>query len=221
MKTLLRKGKVSERWYPQPVETLKNAILFESEKKKLYQSNFAYSMQYLEYIDKQLSDLKLTNVLLTMLYKSYIITGVSIIECIFTDILKSHGKWNTTEWQEIEKLTSNHKIFKDFDNQVVKAEVHLFKQVDEYEMTMDFDSILKKMEKSHFLSLEHHDFPMMKHLRRLRNRVHLQAGENDYDHDYNSFNLDDYLLMKEILYRVLTCSEICLNASCFEFLRKK
>lgn len=76
------------------------------------------------------------------------------------------------------------------------------------------------MKKSHFLLLEHHDFPMMKHLWRLRNRVHLQAGENDYDHDYNFFNLDDYLLMKEILYRVLTCSEICLGASCFEFLRQ-
>lgn len=110
----------------------------------MYQHNFAYSRQYLEYIDKQLVELKLSNVLLTMLYKNYIITGVSNIECIFTDILINHGKWNTTEWQKIEKLTSNHKIFKDFDNQVVKAEIHLFKQVNEYKMAMDFEENEKK-----------------------------------------------------------------------------
>lgn len=55
-------------------------------------SNFAYNMQYIEYLEKQLSELTLSDVLLTILYKSYIITAMGIVEVLFVNLLKKNKK---------------------------------------------------------------------------------------------------------------------------------
>lgn len=87
-------------------------------------------------------------------------------------------------------------------------------------MRMDLDSMIKKVEKKRLLTIEHEVFPALKRLRELRNRVHLHIGENQYDHDYNKFTYNDIVMMKEILYTILTCKELCNNSSVFEFLNE-
>lgn len=205
------------KWYPINVYDWKRAINFKSSDKKLLQSNFAYSMQYLEYLELQFDELDLPAVLKMMNIKSYIITGMGIIEGIFTDVLKTNNKWSCDEWEEYMTFESNRKKDKDSGN-IYKTQTSLFKMVDKFDKRMDLDSMIKKIESSKLLTIGHDDFPVMKKLRQLRNRVHLQLGDNAYDHDYNNFNDGELELMRRILYNTLTCPELCINKKLFEFL---
>ena len=182
---------------------------------KRMNSNFAYSMQYLEYIEKQIDELIVPSVIRTMLYKSYIITGMGIIELIFVYLLKKNGEWNQTEWIEYGDLKSNSKIL---NGETIKVETKLYKKVDKYDMRMELDSMIKKIEKKHILSINHEIFPVLKILRQLRNRVHLQEGTGAYDHDYNKIGLQEMQTMRRILYTILTVSEICRNRQAFNFI---
>lgn len=219
METLIAKNEARDRWYPQSVETYKQSIKipYNSDENKRLNSNFAYSMQYIEYIEKQLNELKLSEVICTMLFKSYIITGMGIIELLFVYLLKSTGNWNTTEWEEYLTLTTNPK--EDGEN-IIKVETKLFKRVQPYEMRMDLDLMIKKVEKKHLLTIDHNVFPALKKLRELRNRVHLQSGEGAYDHDYNSIGFAEIQMMRRILYAILTAPELCSQADRFSYINE-
>ena len=219
METLIAKNEARDRWYPQSVETYKQSIKipYNSDENKRLNSNFAYSMQYIEYIEKQLNELKLSEVICTMLFKSYIITGMGIIELLFVYLLISTGNWNTTEWEEYLTLTTNPK--EDGEN-IIKVETKLFKRVQPYEMRMDLDSMIKKVEKKHLLTIDHNVFPALKKLRELRNRVHLQSGEGAYDHDYNSIGFAEIQMMRRILYAILTAPELCSQADRFSYINE-
>lgn len=219
METLIKKNNIKRRWYPKSIDGYKQSIKIprDTEENKRLSSNFAYSMQYIEYLEKQLNELKLSSVIRTMLYKSYIITGMGIVELLFVYLLKSSGNWNKTEWEEYLTFTANPKT--DGTN-MIKAETKLFKQVPPYEMRMDLDSMIKKIEKKRLLTIDHSVFPALKQLRQLRNRVHLQLGEGAYDHDYNKINSDDVQMMRRILYTILTTPELCNSAQQFRFINK-
>lgn len=218
--TLIEKNEYANRWYPNSVETYKDSIIINGDYDTInkLKSNFAYNMQYIEYLEKQISELKLSSVLSTMLYKSYIITSMGIIEALFVNLLHSTNNWNTTVWKEIGEVKSNPKVIMD---KKIMCETHIFKECDEYDMRMDLDSMIKKIEKKNLLSIEHSDFPALKKLRELRNRVHLQIGDDSHDHDYNCFNLEQIQMSRRILYSVLTSDEFCNNAGTFEFLKER
>lgn len=207
------------RWYPKPVEYYKRALKVygDIDECKRLRSNFAYSMQYIEYIEKQLKELKLSDVIITMLYKSYIITAMSVVEALFVNLLHGTGNWNRTIWEEFSNITSNSK---NIDGVNTLVETHLFKQVDEYDMRMDLDSMIKRIEKKHLLSIDHNAFPALKKLRELRNRVHLQIGDGPYDHDYNCFGFEEIQMMRRILYTILSSPEFCNNMSVFDFIKE-
>ena len=217
MDSLIRENNVSERWYPNSVNLYKSSIKIpnNSSEGKRMNSNFAYSMQYIEYIEKQIDELKLSNVLLAMLYKTYIITGMSVIELLFTYLLKDRGLWNQTEWEDYAEIKANPK---EIDGDTVKVETKLYKKVPLHDMRMDLDSMIKKIEKKRILTINHDVFPALKKLRELRNRVHIQLGEGAYDHDYNSIGFDEIQMMRRILYTILTTPEVCNNAETFEFI---
>ena len=217
METLVRKNEATERWYPQSVNVYKASIKIPNNtaEYKRMNSNFAYSMQYIEYLEKQLDELKLSDVLITMLYKSYIITGMGIIELLFVYLLKNNGLWNQTEWKEYAEFKANPK---EINSEIIKVETKLYKKVPSYDMRMDLDSMIKKVEKKHILTINHNIFPALKQLRELRNRVHLQLGEGAYDHDYNSIGFDEVQMMRRILYAILTAPEICNNENVFKFI---
>ena len=219
METLIAKNEARNRWYPQSVEAYKQSIKipYNSDENKRLNSNFAYSMQYIEYIEKQLNELKLSEVILRMLFKSYIITGMGIIELLFVYLLKSTGNWNKDEWEEYLTITTNPK--KDGEN-IIKVETKLLKRVQLYEKRMDLDSMIKKVEKKHLLTIDHNVFPALKKLRELRNRVHLQLGEHAYDHDYNSIGFEEIQMMRRILYVILTAPELCSHAEQLNFINE-
>lgn len=220
MESLIRKNDSSNRWYPQSVECYKSSVKIPKSNPEYQRmnSNFAYSMQYIEYLEKQIEELRLSDVLLTMLYKSYIITGMGIIEMLFVYILKENNYWNQTEWEEFGEFKSNPK---EIDGQMTKTETKLYKKVPKYDMRMDLDSMIKKVEKKHLLTINHDIFPALKKLRELRNRVHLQLGEGAYDHDYNVIGFEEIQMMRRILYSILKSPEICNNEKTFDFINNK
>lgn len=217
METLLKKS-TGQHWYPTPVSNYKEnlKLLRGTPNKNQIRSNFAYNMQYLEYLQKQISELRLSSVLITMLYKTYIIIAIGIIEMLFSGMLKAKKLWKTSSYELLLTTKSN---FQKYEDKRLKTEVNVYKQVEPYLIDMDFDAMIKKIEDKHLLSLEHSIYPKLKSLKKLRNRVHLQECSDNYDHDYNNFNVDNYEYMKKILYKILTCSEICNNDEIYNFLK--
>lgn len=108
---------------------------------------------------------------------------------------------------------------KDGEN-TIKAETKLFKKVQLYEMRMDLDSMIKKIEKKNLLTIDHNVFPALKKLRELRNRVHLQSGEGAYDHDYNCIRFEEIQMMRRILFAILTSPELCVHTEQFNFINE-
>lgn len=219
MKTLL-KTSTGEHWYPKPVSDYKdNLKLFENTPDEYHiRSNFAYNMQYLEYLQKQISELRLSSVLSIMLYKTYIIVSIGIIEMLFAGILRAKKLWKTSSYELLLTIKSNQQKYEDKN---LKSEVNIYKQVEPYLIDMDFDAMIKKVEDKRLLSIEHNIYPKLKKLKKLRNRVHLQFCNKECDHDYNTFSIKDYEYMKGILHKILTCPEFCENTTIYDFLKNK
>lgn len=71
--------------------------------------NICYNLQYLEYLDATLVQLKLTDVLQAYTWKTYIITATSIIEAIFYYLAKKHENSLKPEWVEVDTDVTNQK----------------------------------------------------------------------------------------------------------------
>lgn len=203
MKSLIKEFNCKDRWYPMSVDCYRDYIKIDTSIKNSVQlkDNIAYNLQYLEYIQKQLDELKLSSVIYGMLCKTYVITGMGIVEGLFSNLLKSKGEWNYSEWKSKTVIKSNPcKI------QGIHTKVHteIFEKVDSFEMRMDLDSMIKRIEKKKLLSIEHSNFPTLKKLRNLRNRVHLQESNDRYDTDYHNFSRKEKTEMGQILNILLT-----------------
>ncbi|MBW7572491.1 hypothetical protein [Caproiciproducens faecalis] len=210
--TLIKKNDIcyNDRWSPNLVSTYEYNLSQGTLKGLNHdlRKNIAYSLQYLEYIELQLHELDLHNVIITMLYKTFIITGVSIIEGVFYYLLKSNNLWTQKEW-ELEKIVKSNGF--SFENETRKVETHIFKSIPKTDDEMNLDSMIKKIESHSLIDIPHQAFPYLKKLKRLRNKVHLQINEHPNDTDWWSFNYSDYLWMKYILFKILTNSKFGLD----------
>ena len=219
--TLLRSKhyNVSERWYPGSVDYYRRAFKIDTsiENSRALLSNLAYSMQYLEFLEKEMAELKLSNVIYVMLVKTYVVTGMSVLEGLFTNIIKSSGWWKKTNLESLGTTQANETKFGEV-KYVVKTE--LFKKVPEYETRMDLEALIKILERHReALGVDHLVYPALRRLKALRNRVHLQMLESDTDHDYNAFDYTVKNEMGSILYTILTSSMVTELPQAFEFLK--
>ena len=178
-------------------------------------SNFGYNMQYLEYLQKQIEELNLFSVIITMVYKSYIIVAMGIIEMLFVSLLKATKNWKTVDKELVLTTTSN---FQKHGKQELQTVTEIYKKVKATDGHMDFESMIHKVEKKGLLNVGQGVYPMLKKLKKLRNRVHLQECSNYTDHDYNNFDSIAFYNMKEILHKIITCDEFCYDASLYDFL---
>lgn len=195
--------KTDDRWYPTAVQRLELLFgrgLLENIPKDL-KKNMVYSLQNLEYLQLQLDELNVSSVIAVMIHKNYIITSMSIIEGLFHFILKSTGNWRTTEW-ELVKTVKNNPI--NCFGEIIRIENVVYKKVDKMDESMDFASMIKKIESKNLLDISHSAFPYIKKMKKIRNKVHLQINDYLGDNDWNSIEYLDYLWMKYILYTILT-----------------
>ena len=71
---------------------------------------------------------------------------------------------------------------------------------------MTLDVMIKKAEKKKLLGNDHEIYKKLNHLRKVRNRIHLHAIDEDYDTDWFKINKDDVITIKVVLYSFMTSS---------------
>ena len=140
--TLLESNSSKERWYPTSIDTLKNSIKIDTniDNAMALLSNIAYNLQYIEFLEKELYELKLSSVLYTMVIKNYVITSMSIIEGLFSNIIKSNGWWKTSNLESLGTTQANETNFNG-QKYIIKTEV--LQKVAPYGLQMNFDELIK------------------------------------------------------------------------------
>lgn len=193
-----------QRWGPSPVSSLEQALscgAFKGMSISL-RKNIVYSLQYLQYIQIQIEELKLHSVVYTQLCKSYVIISMGIIEGVFYHLLKSNNKLKKDEWEELNEITTN-----EFNDNGVKKK-HIIRTFQKLstptEGKMDFESMISKVRSHHLLKLPQAAYPYIKDLKAIRNKVHLHISKNDADTDYHKLSYVEYYLARYTLYKVLT-----------------
>lgn len=223
----LIKGKAEKKkdskWYPTRIEDIRKALLLpeETEADIVLRKNISYSLQYLQYLQKQLDELEVTPALHAMLVKTYIITGMSVLEGIFAYIVKEHGWWKTTDLEEIKEFTSNPVKM---DDSYYVTKTILCKKIPKRELEnheVSLDSLIKILDNHHKgLKIEHTIYPALQRARELRNRIHLNSSVEDItDNDYNAFTDKEKTEMQWILYKILTSESISNSPEPFAFLK--
>lgn len=219
LETLLKSKKEKDRWYPTPIDTLRYSLKIDMsiENAEALRSNIAYNLQYIEFLEKELEELNLSNVVYIMVVKNYVITSMSIIEGIFCNVIKSNGLWKTSNLESLGTTQANETKF---ENQKLIIKTEIFRKVDPYYVQMNLDELIKILNRHHSaIEVDHLIYPALKRLKDLRNRIHLQKSEGNKDHDYNAF---DFLVkneMSKILHDILISPKITNNPEIFDFIK--
>lgn len=165
-------------------------------------SNLGYNLQYLEFLNHLLTENELHATVRTQTQKTFVITGMSIIEAILWYVLRKHRMHKIEEWEEVhESLTS---LFRDGESEFRVQNTILKKRNEPVEAEMPLDSMIKKVESKALLGVDHQVYRDLNYLRKLRNRVHIHAVQHDRDTDWYSFNNQEVKLMKKVLLSVLS-----------------
>jgi len=197
-----------KRWYPTSVSRLDELL-----KTRIYRSthipngyairkNLCYGIQYLQYVVASLEQLSLSEVLLTQSYKTFIVTGIGIIEGILFYLVKEGNHQRTSEWEVIKESTSGP-----FTEGVATLRVDttiLRKRAAPVDDDLPFERILRITEQKQLFGTKSQFYAQAHHLRKLRNKVHLFVTANELDTDWNAFAFKDFELMKSLLLEIFT-----------------
>jgi hypothetical protein len=160
-------------------------------------------MQYLEYLNNLLDERALHTTVRALSRKTFIVTGMSIVEAILWYVVKRGGIQKTESWHESKEMTCNeYQENGVYHRARIIMETKLAKPL-EVEMTLD--AMCKKAERKKLLGVGTKVYRDLHHLRDLRNRVHIHAVQHDKDTDWWTFEGKDVKLMKAALYSILTC----------------
>ncbi len=209
MAALVFKGQGTP-WYPNSVIQLESHLnqLFKPLKEigtkrcRGITKNAAYTLQYLQFLAQIDTDLNLSAVLSTQTWKAFIIHGCAVIEAVFYYVLVSTGHARDDEWQSQSKATSSH--FK-LGEVLYLQKTEFFTKLSKPTIaSMTFETMCQRVESKKLIKLGNEFYSKLPHLRKLRNRIHIQGIENDAETDYIKFNRKDYELMKFMLKALLT-----------------
>src|SRR5687767_10622819 len=70
-------------------------------------SNIAYNLQYLDFLNHLLTETELHVTVQTQTQKSFVVTGMSIIEAILWYVLRKRGMHKIDEWGEIQEFQTS------------------------------------------------------------------------------------------------------------------
>lgn len=194
-------------WCPNPIDKIR-VLLRRGIKDdnvlahhQAFVSNVAYNLQYLEFLNHLLTEKKLHVTVQTQTEKTFVITGMSVIEAVLWYVLRKNGMQKIDEWEKNKKVSALP--FKDGESEF-QVHTTIFKKRDEpIEVEMPLDSMIKKVESKKLLGVDHQVYQNLNYLRKLRNRVHIHAVQHDRDTDWYAFNIREVKLMKKVLLSVL------------------
>ena len=180
-------------WYPVPVETYRDILKIDisTEKGAGLLNNICYNLQYLEFLEKEFAELEVSSVIYVMLVKSYVLAGSSIVEGLFSSLIRQKG-WTLNP----ETMKERHIRKGSYEEKIAIIEEQCMKN------NIDASSI-----------------PYIDMLRKLRNRIHLQISKNITDHDYNAFDRNVKTETGRLIYQILTSDEFSKDPECFSFLK--
>lgn len=196
-----------EKWYPSPIKNYQDVFLMDTETPENYMllKNICYNMQYLEFLNKELDELELSAVLRPMTIKYFVITGMSVLEGLFTYIVKSNGKWKTIKEKSLGKTISNSASF---DGRTYKVVTELMQPVEEHPAKeMKLSQLIDVLNNNHkLLKIDHTTYPELQRIKKLRNSIHLFTDEVKEK-------------ISSILYSILTSENISNPTEIFDFLK--
>lgn len=161
--------------------------------------NLCYGFTYIEYLDSILRAEE-SFVVKSQLLKSYVLTGMSLVEAILFYLIKSNDLQKKENYEIMNTYVSNEQ---DLNGEKVKIETRLLKKLEQPKpVEMNLDSMLKKAESKKLLGDDVELYRKLNHLRKLRNKVHIHIAEY-LKHDFNSFKVADYETMKDILLSIV------------------
>ena len=227
MTELTKTDEQGATWYPVSIarlEGLLEKIVCSNQgydHSNALRKNLAYNLQYIEFQDRVLQDIKLSSVLHTQTIKTIILVGSGVIESLLNYLLIINNLHSTTEWKEKCKFKGNQKKL---DDEYVRLDSVLYEKLPSKEFQhMTFDGIIKCAKSNNILGSGKVVYDKLNSMRRLRNKVHLQVINNPGDTDWNSFNNADLSDMSKILYAVFTSSLFSPSAderAFFHYLRR-
>lgn len=210
-KSLIKDKKTSDRWYPKPVEEFRTMLLLVPESANngyAISKNIAYNLQYLEYLQKQLDELVLSDVLEKMLVKNYIIVAMGIIEGLMAYLLKSTGNWTQSRWKLVHKNNIENAKPANIANKTIKIKTEIYEQVDDYDAEMQFDAIISKVKSKNLLNLKDNKiYDIILKYKKLRNKVHLHITQ--FETDYTLFSRKQQNIIRKLLFIVLSNKCFC------------
>lgn len=162
--------------------------------------NLSYNMQYLEFLSISLKE-SIHATIRMEFYKTFVITGVSVIESILYYLLRSKNLHRTQNYKVLTKFTSNEREIDGIQTKIESTVLQKISTAIEEEMTLD--SMLKKVESKHLLGTDHEIYKELNHLRKLRNKIHLYYIEAHLDTDWNNFSEREFNMIKKVLRTVL------------------
>lgn len=189
---------LNDKWLPTSVPQIKASLIFKCE--DVLKSNISYNLQYLEYImhvedAENKSQSYSTSVIMKMRYKSFVIVAMGIMESVFISLLEDR-KLLPYDYEKKRKkeIQINDKEF----------EVSYIKRLTNKFQRLSFEEIIELISKNNVLELEDSQCEVLKELKELRNKVHLEKAKNYLESDYNSFDHIIYNKTKKILYEILS-----------------
>jgi Cu/Ag efflux protein CusF len=210
MTELIKSDEEGSGWYPSSIGRLEglleNAIYTGRGYQHSYalRKNLAYNLQYIQFQDRILQDIKLSSVLYTQTVKTMVLVGCGVIESILHFMLIVNDVHSTTEWKEKAKFKGSQKKI---DGAHVKIDTIMYEKLANPELKhMTFDAMIKSAKANNIFGTGPAIYQKLDGLRTLRNKVHLQVINEPRDTDWNSFNSVHLSDICKVLHAVMTSS---------------
>lgn len=162
-----------------------------------YVRNIGYNLQYLEFLNFTLNESSLHSTVHAMTAKSFVVTGMSVLESVLWYVLKKAGEQITEEWEVIRNLKTSE--FEEQGNKYRIANLVHRRRTKSIDVEMSLDAMIRRVESKRLLGLDTQVYKDLNYLRKLRNRVHIHAVQHDKDTDWWSFSPKEVNLMKRVL----------------------
>lgn len=197
--------KYTERWHPRIVPCFESELVCGQLQNMniALRKNIAYALQYLEFLQLELKEVHLHDVVAMHLLKSYIVTAMGIIEGVFYHVVTINGYNKKSDWEVLGKPVHTN-VFREDGNErkyVISVEQKLSSPIP---VQMDFEYLINKVQEKKLIGLTGKAYPYLKKLKKLRNKVHLHIAMTREETDYNSIDYYDYLLARYVLLKILT-----------------
>ena len=210
MTELVKIDESGTAWYPVSISRLESHITKVVYGGQGYdhsyalRKNLAYNLQYMEFQDRILQDIKLSSVLYTQTIKTMVLVGSGIVESVLNYLLIVNDVHSTTEWKEKTLFKGNEKKV---DGKYVRLDSVLYEKLANPQMKqMTFDTMIKCARSNNILGSRAAIYQKLNALRRLRNKIHLQLINDPTDTDWNSFNASDLSDVCKVVYAIFTSS---------------